>query len=291
MRTTLKGYDEKEIINLMTTPLGAGAFKRHPTKSYLTTISPAYMRERLTKVFGLFGLGWGLDWNPANTVASEFKTSSGKPRFGFAITQAAFWYKMVDNGEELIVSFPVTGYSDNDNIGDAMAGARTSCLSAGSKELLFQLHIYKNVNPPKKGADWSKVDERVNPDEVQMTGRDEHATHIQPPPPMPTTPRPADSVIVALQMRADKNAEPASEKQLKYMRASLSKLVGSDADKAKVILLDVFGIKSSKDATSGMASAIIDWAGATRDNEYTVSPTSAEEAMAITNKDKPLFNE
>ena len=148
---TLKGYTEVEIVDFMRSSLPDGAYKKHPTKGYLTTISPAYMRERLTKIFGLFGWGWGLEWNPADTAAREFSTAKGKPRFGFAITQASFWYKLVDDDNNAtVVSFQVTGYSDNDNVGDAMAGARTSCISAGAKELLFQLHIYKNTAPPPK---------------------------------------------------------------------------------------------------------------------------------------------
>lgn len=145
---TLRGYNETEIVGLMLTPLPDGAIKQHQAKSYLSQISPAYTRERLTEVFGLHGIGWGLDWDPLITDRFETQTSNGKPRYHFALMKATFWFKMIGNDEETTVTIPVTGHSDNDNIGDAMAGARTSAISAGAKELLFQLHVYKNLSAP-----------------------------------------------------------------------------------------------------------------------------------------------
>jgi hypothetical protein len=150
---TLKGYDETEVIELMLKPLPKNAIKPHQTKSYLSQISPAYTRERLTKVFGLHGVGWGLDWDPMLADRFETSTNAGKVRYHFALLKADFWFKMiVDSSEIETIHIPVTGHSDNDNLGDAMAGARTSAISAGAKELLFQLHIYKNEEPPKPSA-------------------------------------------------------------------------------------------------------------------------------------------
>ncbi len=159
---TLAGHNLSDISNKMVEPLPVTAFKKHPAKSYLTTISPAHMRERLTRVFGIFGTGWGLDWIPANTERFETTTGRGAARYNFAITQATFWYTLVDDsGEWQRMSFPVTGFSDNDNIGDAMAGARTSAISAAAKELLFQLHIYKNKPPRRKQE--AKKSEPIEP--------------------------------------------------------------------------------------------------------------------------------
>lgn len=141
-KTTLKGYDVDKVLELMMTPLPQAAFKQHPTKTYLTTISPDYSRERLTKIFGLYGIGWGLTWDPAHTERWTTTTSTNKPRYHFALLQAEFWFKL---GDETI-SFPVTGYSDNDNLGDAMSGAKTNAVGQGAKQLLFQLHIYKGTN-------------------------------------------------------------------------------------------------------------------------------------------------
>lgn len=143
---SLKGYDESEITQLMLSPLPQQAFKRHQTKSYLTEISPPFTRERLTKVFGLHGVGWGLKWDPTFTDRYQTETKRGAIRYHFVILQAAFWFKMIsdDGDQEIIIEIPVTGGSENDNLTDAMSGARTSAIGQGAKELLFQLHIYKN---------------------------------------------------------------------------------------------------------------------------------------------------
>jgi hypothetical protein len=68
---------------------------------------------------------------------------------------------------------------------------------------------------------------------------------------------------------------------LKFVRSSLSKLTGSDNDKSRTILNWVYGINSSTELTTGQASALIDWAGANKENEYTVSMTAVQEADRI----------
>ena len=156
---TINGFAVNDITEQMIAPLDPSGFKRHPTKSYLTTISPAHTRERLTQVFGVYGYGWGLDWKPENTNMYETETSTGKARFNFSLMQADFWYMLInESGDRIQFKFPVTGFSDNDNPGDAMAGARTSAIGAGAKELLFQLHIYKNEQPKRP----SKSDDEFN---------------------------------------------------------------------------------------------------------------------------------
>ena len=146
---TLKGYDESQIIELMLTALPQQALKPVGDRPYLTEISPAYTRERLTKVFGLHGVGWGLKWDPMLAERFQTQTEAGKDRYHFALLQANFWFKMVDDdGTQTIVEIPVTGGSENSNLADAMAGARTSAIGQGARELLFQLHIYKNQPAP-----------------------------------------------------------------------------------------------------------------------------------------------
>lgn len=160
--TTLNGYTTDKILELMQYALPGGAYKTHPTRSYLTTIDPAYTRERLTRVFGLYGYGWGLDWEPVNTLNFETQTKKGDTRYHFAITKAIFWFKF---GEDR-VAFPVTGHSDNDNLGDAMKGARTVCVSDAAKQLMFQLHIYKNEEyhaPPSPETSQNKEPEPQKP--------------------------------------------------------------------------------------------------------------------------------
>lgn len=123
------------------------------------------------------------------------------------------------------------------------------------------------------------------PPATKATQRKQTANRPVPPPPNDSPfddePRSAASIIAALQTAASQYTNPAKEGQLKYMRSSLSNLVGNDKDKAKAILAGVFMLESSADATSGQASAIIDWVGATKENNYTPLVRSVQEAELI----------
>ena len=128
--------------------------------------------------------------------------------------------------------------------------------------------------PARKVID---IPETVHPDGVRRTALDEHEQHVI----LPDF-RSAEEVKVALiAASVDGSAQPAGEKQLKYARASLSKLVGGNNHDAGIIIKAVLGLDSSNELTGGQASALIDWAGATRDNNYTVSPASVGEAARI----------
>jgi hypothetical protein len=134
-----------DILKAMQALLPSAAYKRHGGKSFLTSIDATYTRERLTEIFGAYGVGWGLTWHPDN--AKDWMTE-GKQGYHFALLQAEFWFVL--DGER--VSFPVTGYNNSDNLGDAMEGARTNAVSSGAKALLFQLHVYKDKPAPQAGS-------------------------------------------------------------------------------------------------------------------------------------------
>lgn len=87
-------------------------------------------------------------------------------------------------------------------------------------------------------------------------------------------------VIMALHTHADKNTNAASAKQQRWMVTSLSDIC-EDEKMRKSIMMFIFSLKSSRDATSGQASAFIDWIGQSAENGYTSSATSKLEAAAI----------
>ena len=135
----------EEILQKLQTPLANAAYKKHPSKSYLTTISAAHTRERLTETFGLYGVGWGLRWQVADCEHWTGQTANGKDRYYFFLKQAIFWFRLDPDN---VVEFSVTGYSDNDNLGDAAEGAQTNAINLAAKRLLFQQHIYKDEAAP-----------------------------------------------------------------------------------------------------------------------------------------------
>jgi len=80
--------------------------------------------------------------------------------------------------------------------------------------------------------------------------------------------------------KAHGSTSAPSDKQLVYMRSSLSKAAGTP-QKAKQVQAYLFGVDSSTFLTSGQVSAIIDWLGATADNEYTADPVSLQELERV----------
>lgn len=91
----------------------------------------------------------------------------------------------------------------------------------------------------------------------------------------------AETKAALIAAAMDGSSEPASDKQLKYVRSSVSNLVESDADKAKLLLFHIYGVDSSSDLTGGQASALIDWIGATAANKYTPSEAAQLEAHRL----------
>ena len=77
------------------------------------------------------------------------------------------------------------------------------------------------------------------------------------------------------------NNKPASQAQIRYANSILAKIFESHPHRRKTFLFEVWGIDSSLDLTSGMASAIIDWSGAIQENNYQPSKESVAEANEI----------
>ena len=91
----------------------------------------------------------------------------------------------------------------------------------------------------------------------------------------------AETKAALIAASQDGGDEPASDKQLTYVRSSMSKLVENDHDKAKLLLFHIYGLESSADLTKGQASALIDWIGASKDNGYTPSEQAQTEASRL----------
>ena len=92
--------------------------------------------------------------------------------------------------------------------------------------------------------------------------------------------RDVPTVVMALQNHAEKNTAPANAKQIKFMRSSLSDICDG-VKMEKSVMKFALNLTSGNDATSGQASAIIDWIGKSADNGYTASEQAKKEAHAI----------
>ena len=99
------------------------ALKPHPSKSYLTTINPAYVLERLNEVFGTGG------WTIRHDVIEQDK---------MVVLHAVF--------EVPELGIRIEGYGGNDNPdrGDAYKGAATDALTKIASYLGIGLHVWKD---------------------------------------------------------------------------------------------------------------------------------------------------
>jgi hypothetical protein len=93
-------------------------------------------------------------------------------------------------------------------------------------------------------------------------------------------PRDAVAVKRDLDRAANGNGKQPSDKMLTYVRASLSKAAGDNA-KAKSVIKYLWGLDTSSDLTAGQCSAMIDWIGATQDNDYQPLPVAIQEIERI----------
>ncbi len=148
---TLTGIPASEIAEHLKAPLDPRAYKEIRGGSAgaagLTDIDTGYMVERLHQVFGPYGLGWRLEWDPEDVVI----TAGDRPTV--AIRRAEFQYVLVDEaGNRELVVAPCTGGSTNNDLGYALKGAETSAIGNAVSKMLFQLDVYKGILSHRNAA-------------------------------------------------------------------------------------------------------------------------------------------
>lgn len=134
-------------ISELIEPLPSKALKPHPTKTYLTTINPAYVIERLNSVFGIGA--WYQETREVETT--------GK----FVVVHAVL--RIPAYGIEL----QTYGGNDNQDRGDAYKGAQTDALTKAASMLGIGLHIWKNEKTPTKQEAQQKLVQHT-PDDIKM---------------------------------------------------------------------------------------------------------------------------
>lgn len=120
----------EEQISLLNTPLPPWAVKPHPSKSYLSTIDPMAVVDRLNEVFGIGG------WNAEYEVVSE----NENPVVKCTLT-----------AEDIKIQ--QFGGNDNKDLGDAYKGAGTDALTKCASYLGIGASIYKGQGNNQKMED------------------------------------------------------------------------------------------------------------------------------------------
>lgn len=148
---TLTGIPADQIAERLKAPLDPRAYKEIRGGSAgaagLTDIDTGYMVERLHEVFGPYGLGWRLEWDPEDVVI----LSGDRPTV--ALKRAEFQYVLVDEaGHRELVVAPCTGGSTNNDLGYALKGAETSAIGNAVSKMLFQNDVYKGLLSHRNAA-------------------------------------------------------------------------------------------------------------------------------------------
>ena len=142
---TMTGLTMAEAAAKLDEQLPAEAYTAVPGGADLTDIDPNYMRKVLNEVFGLCGLGWGYEYDPADMeIRSETRQGNGNARnvIVAALKHLRFWYKVSDGKEASVCTVDASGGSDNSSPSYAMKGAITNALGNAASNIGFQESVY-----------------------------------------------------------------------------------------------------------------------------------------------------
>jgi len=105
----------------------------------LTDIETAWMIERLNEVFGPYGLGWFLEWDP-----DQVRVVQNEKSWTATLSRAEFRYILLcREDEERICTAPCSGGSNNIELGYALKGMETSAIGNAISKMRFQEQVYK----------------------------------------------------------------------------------------------------------------------------------------------------
>ena len=133
--------NQEQLKKELYAPLPADAIKPHPTKTFLSTIKPIYVTDRLNEVFGIG------EWQirTENVVIKDNGTVINKTIL--SIPKYNIYYECFggnDNGGSSSKGF---------DLGDAFKGATTDAINKISSFLGIGIDVYRgkvNNNPPER---------------------------------------------------------------------------------------------------------------------------------------------
>ena len=118
-----------EMKALLDKPLPAEAIKKHPTKSFLSTIKAIYVTERLNEVFGVG------EWKIKTEYVAEKQVKDNI----MVVTKTIFTVPEYD------IYYECYGGNDNADLGDAYKGSTTDALTKIGSYLGIGANIWKDI--------------------------------------------------------------------------------------------------------------------------------------------------
>ncbi len=119
------------VLDILNKPLPAEAIKKHPAKTFLSTIKPIYVIDRLNEAFGVGG--WFADYQIIDNSKADIivKGYLFVPKYSISLTN----FGGNDNGGSA---------SKNFDQGDAYKGACTDALTKMASYLGIGAHVWRN---------------------------------------------------------------------------------------------------------------------------------------------------
>lgn len=164
---TLNGYLIKDLTTILDQPLPPSAYKKIPAGALnLTDIDAGWQRRAFNKIFGLYGIGWGFEFDNRD-MDLRHEANKNDKILPFVRVYGRFWYKYIDNnGTECQASFPVTGAnsSQSGNEAYALKGAITNAIGFGASMIGWQESVYlgarshDNTEGFAEGKDWAPIE-------------------------------------------------------------------------------------------------------------------------------------
>jgi len=148
---TLVGIPLSQIPSLLNELLPADAYKAISSAKYLTDISPAWMRKKLTEFFGLVGFGWGYSYDASTITITKVEVVRKRGQrdeytefvYFVEILFFTFWYKVQDkDGNVTRHEIQATGGAENKVAAYALKGALTAALGNAVSNLGWQEDVY-----------------------------------------------------------------------------------------------------------------------------------------------------
>ncbi len=157
----------KEMRDKLRAPLPAEAIKPHPTKTYLSTIKPIYVTERLNDVFGIGA------WSTKVELVERGENGTVITKTTFTIPEYGIHYECFggnDNGG---------GTSKGFDLGDAFKGSTTDAINKIASYMEIAIDVFKGKSnppptnkevPPKTDNANTKIEKKwLNPGTEQWT--------------------------------------------------------------------------------------------------------------------------
>ena len=133
-----------KVLQVLAAPLPPKCYKEvGGSGADLTDIKPAALNTVITLLFGPYGIGWGVDYDPALFEAGEKQTISRR---------VDVWYAVVEGEETRKIVCPVPTFNQNPKAGYSLKGAITTAIGSVFSRLGWQGLVYMGSLDHKNAA-------------------------------------------------------------------------------------------------------------------------------------------